>query len=93
MQTLQVSPVSSFVIKHVCFVHGMQGPDSGSCAGTNALLADTLASYAAMMCHTLPAVVVPAALKKVQDARSHEECLQPLQRLQMLCSRQSVSCC
>ncbi|DBA67372.1 TPA: hypothetical protein ACH3X2_001663 [Trebouxia sp. C0005] len=33
--------------------------------GTNALLADTLASYAAMMCHTLPAVVVPAALKKV----------------------------
>ena len=63
------------------------------CAGTNALPADTLASYAAMLCRTLPAVVVPAALKKVKDARSHEECLQALQHLHMLCSRQTVSCC
>ncbi|DBB03962.1 TPA: hypothetical protein ACH3X1_013032 [Trebouxia sp. C0004] len=59
--------------------------------GTNALPADTLASYAAMMRRTLPAVVVPAALKKVKDAHSHEECLQALQHLQMLCSRHTVA--
>ena len=64
-----------------------------SCAGTNALPAGTLASYAAMLCRTLPAVVVPAALKKVKDAQSHEQCLQALQHLHMLCSRHNVSSC
>ncbi|KAL0055596.1 hypothetical protein WJX82_002269 [Trebouxia sp. C0006] len=59
--------------------------------GTNALPAGTLASYAAMLCRTLPAVVVPAALKKVKDAQSHEQCLQALQHLHMLCSRHNVA--
>ncbi len=94
MQTLQVDPVS-LVVNHACkflFVT-CSGLTLASCAGTNALPADTLASYAAMMCRTLPAVVVPAALKKVKDAQSHEECLQALQYLHMLCSRHTVSCC
>ena len=96
IQSVQVDPCS-LVVNHACMFLFLFVTCSGltltPCAGTNALPAGTLASYAAMMCRTFPALVVPAALKKVKDAQSHEECLQALQHLHMLCSRHTVSCC
>ncbi len=94
MQTLQFDRFALVVNPACMFLFvTCSGLTLVPCAGTNPLLTDTLASYAAMMCRTLPAVVVPAALKKVKDAQSHEDCLQALQHLHMLCSRHTVSCC
>ena len=43
-----------------------------------------------MLQRTLPVHVVPAALKGVKEAQTHEDCLKALQHLHMLSSMQPV---